>query len=82
MLSLRDDLRAQAAIIRMELEQARQMGWVPHNVDECFMRRRADQLELLLHMGEREAKISQAISHVFQWLLVLNPLAVVNGPYP
>ena len=42
MLSQRDDLWAQAAIIRMELEQAGHMGWVPHNVDECFMRRRAD----------------------------------------
>ena len=42
MLSQRDDLRTQAAIIRADLEQARRMGWVPHNVDECFMRRRAD----------------------------------------
>ena len=82
MLSQRDDLRAQAAIIRMELEQARQMGWVPHNVDACFMRRRADWLELLMHIGEQEAKISQAINNMFQRLLVLNPLAVVDGPYP
>ena len=82
MLSQRDDLQAQAAIIRMELEQARQMGWVPNNIDERFMRRRADQLELLMRIGEREARILQAVSHMFQQLLVLNPLAVINGPYP
>ena len=82
MLSQRDDLQAQAANIRMELEQAHQMGWVPHNIDECFMRRRADQPELLMHIGEREARILQAVSHMFQQLLVLNPLAVINGPYP
>ena len=82
MLSQRDDLRAQAAIIRTELEQARQMSWVPHNIDECFMRRRADQPELLMRIGEREARILQAVSHMFQQLLVLNPLAVINGPYP
>ena len=58
------------------------MGWVPHNVDECFMRRRADQLELLMHIGEKEARISQAINHMFQGLLVLNPLAVIHGPFP
>ena len=82
MLSQRDDLRAQAAIIQIELEQARQMGWAPPNVDECFMRRRADQLELLMRIGEKEARISQAINHMFQGLLVLNPLAVIHGPYP
>ena len=58
------------------------MGWVPNNIDECFMRRRADQLELLMRIGEREARILQAVSHMFQQLLVLNPLAVINGPYP
>ena len=82
MLSLRDDLRAQAAIIRMELEQERQMGWVPHNTVECSLRRRADQLEHLVRIGEKEARMSQAIGHTIQRLLVLNPLAVINGPYP
>ena len=82
MLSQRDDLRAQAAIIRMELEQERQMGWVPHNTGECFLRRRADQLEHLVRIGEKEARMSQAIGHTIQRLLVLNPLAVINGPYP
>ena len=82
MLSLRDDLRAQAAIIRMELEQERQMGWVPHNTGECSLRRRADQLEHLMSIGEKEARMSQPIGHTIQCLLVLNPLAVINGPYP
>ena len=81
-LSQRDDLRAQAAIIRMELEQERQMGWVPHNTVECSLRRRADQLEHLVRIGEKEARMSQAIGHTIQRLLVLNPLAVINGPYP
>ena len=82
MLSQRDDLRAQAAIIRMELEQERQMGWVPHNTGECSLRRRADQLEHLMRIGEKEARMSQPIGHTIQRLLVLNPLAVINGPYP
>ena len=82
MLSQRDDLRAQAAIIRAELDQQLLMGWVPHNTDGCFMRRRADQLELLMRIGEKEARMSQAIGHTIQRLLVLNPLAVINGPYP
>ena len=81
MLSQRDDLRAQAALIWMELDQALQMGWVPHNTGECFMRRRADQLELLVRVGEKEARMSQAICHTIERLLVLNPLAVINGPY-
>ena len=81
MMSQRDDFRAQAAVIRMELEQARTMGWLPHNTDECFMSSRADQLEILMRIGEKEARLSQAINHAIQRLLVLNPLAVVNGPY-
>ena len=48
MLSQRDDLRAQAALIRAELDQPLLMGWVPHNTDQCFMRSRADQLEILI----------------------------------
>ena len=31
---------------------------------------------------EREARISQAISHAVQRLLILNLLAVIHGPYP
>ena len=58
------------------------MGWVPHNTGECFMRRRADQLEHLVLIGENEARMSQAIGHAIQRLLVLNPLAVIKGPYP
>ena len=81
MLSQRDDLWAQAAIIRMELEQERQMGWVPHNTGECSLRRRADQLEHLVRIGEKEARMSQATGHTIQRLLILNPLAVINGPY-
>ena len=81
MLSQRDELRAQAALIWMELDQALQMGWVPHITGECFMRRRADQLELLVRVGEKEARMSQAICHTIERLLVLNPLAVINGPY-
>ena len=36
----------------------------------------------LVCIGEKEARLSQAIGHTFQRLLVLNPLAVINGPYP
>ena len=82
MLSQRDDLRAQAALIRAELDQSLLMGWVPHNTDQCFMRSRADQLEILMRVVEKEARMSQAIGHTIQRLLVLNPLAVINGPYP
>ena len=82
MMSQRADLRSQAAHIRAELDQALLMGWVPHNTDECFMRRRADQLEILMLVVEREARIYQAISHTIQRLLVLNPLAVIQGPFP
>ena len=42
MMSQRADLRSQAAHIRAELDQVLLMGWVPHNTDECIMRRRAD----------------------------------------
>ena len=82
MMSQRADLRSQAAHIRAELDQALLTGWVPHNTDECFMRRRADQLEILMLVVEREARMSQAISHAIQRLLILNPLAVINGPFP
>ena len=82
MLSQRDDLRAQAALIRAELDQPLLMGWVPHKTDQCFMRRRADQLEILMCVFEKEARMSPSISHTIQRLLVLNPLAVINGPYP
>ena len=82
MMSQRADLRSQAAHIRAELDQALLTGWVPHNTNECFMRRKADQLEILMLVVEREARMSQAISHAIQRLLVLNPLAVINGPFP
>ena len=82
MLSQRDDLRAQAALIRAELDQPLLMGWVPHNTDQCFMRGRVHQLEILMQVVEKEARISQSIGHTIQRLLVLNPLAVINGPYP
>ena len=82
MLGQRDALRAQAEIIRSDLDQARQKGWEVHNFTERARRRRADQVELLLRMGEQEARISQAIIHTFQRLLVLSPGAVIYGPYP
>ena len=82
MLSQRDDLRAQAALIRAELDQPLLMGWVPHKTDGCFMQRRADQLKILMRVVEKEARVSQAIGHTIQRLLVLNPLAVINRPYP
>ena len=69
-------------MIRAELDQPLLMGWVPHNTDGCFMRRRADQLELLMRVGEKEARMSQAISHTIQRLLILNLLAVINRLYP
>ena len=46
------------------------------------MRRRADQLEILMLVVEREARISQAIFHTIQRLLILNLLAVIHGPFP
>ena len=82
MISQRADLRTQAANIRAELDQAVLLGWVPHNTENCQVRRRADQLEILMVVVEREARISQAISHAVQRLLILNPLAVIHGPYP
>ena len=82
MLCQREELRAQAAFVKTQLDQEQMMGWVPHNTGECFVRRRADQLEHLVPIGEKEARLSQAIGHTFQRLLVLNPLAVINGPYP
>ena len=82
MMSQRADLQSQAAHIRAELDQALLMGWVPHNTDECFMRRRADQLEILMLVVEKEARLSQAISHAIQRLLILSPLAVINRPFP
>ena len=82
MISQRADLRTQAANIRAELEQTVLLGWVPHNTENCQVRRRADQLEILMVVVEREARISQAISHAVQRLLILNPLAVIHGPYP
>ena len=82
MISQRADIGMQAANIRAELDTVLLMGWVPHNTDECQMRRRADQLEILMLVVEREARISQAISHTIQRLLILNPLAVLHGPYP
>ena len=74
-INQRDDLRTQAANIRAELDQAILLGWMPHNTDDCQMRRRADQLEILMVVVEREARISQAISHAVQRLLILNLLA-------
>ena len=68
MMSQRADLQSQAAHIRAELDQAMLMGWVPHNTDECFMRRREDQLEILMLVVEKEARMSQAISHAIQRL--------------
>ena len=55
---------------------------MPHNTDDCQVRRRADQLEILMVVVEREARVSQAISHAVQRLLILNLLAVIHGPYP
>ena len=82
MISQRADLRTQAANIRAELDVAVLTGWVPHNTEDCHVRRRADQMEILMVVVDREARISQAISHAVQRLLVLNPLAVIYGPYP
>ena len=76
MISQRAHLRMQAANILAELDTALLMGWVPHNTDECQMRRRGDQLDILMLVVEREARISQAISHAVQRLLILNPWAV------
>ena len=82
MMCQREELRAQAAFVKTQLDQEQMMGWVPHSTGECFVRRRADQLEHLVRIGEKEARLSQAIGHTIQRLLVLNPLAVINEPYP
>ena len=81
MISQRADLRAQAGTLRADLEGL-MMGWVPHNTEDCQLRRRADQLEILMIVVENEARMSQAISHAVQRLLILNPLAVIHGPFP
>ena len=81
MISQRADLRAQAGNLRADLEGL-MMGWVPHNTEDCQLRRRADQLEILMIVVDREARMSQAICHAVQRLLILNPLAVIHGPYP
>ena len=65
--------------MRAELDQALLVGWVPHNTDECYNRRRADQLEVLMLVVEKEARLSQAIAHAVQRLLVLSPLAASTG---
>ena len=81
MISQRADLRAQAGTLRADLEGL-MMGWVPHNTEDCQLRRRADQLEILMIVVESEARMSQAICHAVQRLLILNPLAVIHGPFP
>ena len=65
MLCQREELRAQAAFVKTQLDQEQMMGWVPHTTGECFVRRRADQLEHLVRIGEKEARLSQAIG---QWV--------------
>ena len=81
-LAQREDMQVQADQCRANLERLRHEAWVPHDTDECSMRMRADMFEFLMRMTDKEAKLSQAISHMYQRLLVLNPLAVLNGPYP
>ena len=81
MVSQRADLRAQAGTLRSHLEGL-MMGWEPHNTDECQMRRRVDQLEILMIVVDREARLSQAICHAVQRCMILNPLGVINGPFP
>ena len=82
MISQRADLRTQAANIRADLEQSVRLGWEPHNTENCHVRRRADQLEILMVVVERESRVSNAICHAVQRLLILNPLSVIHGPYP
>ena len=81
-LAQREDMRVQADQCRARLERLRHEAWVPHDTYECSMRRRADMFEFLIRRTEQEARLSQAASHMYQRLLVLNPLAVLNGPYP
>ena len=81
-LAQREDMRVQADQCRARLERLRHEAWVPHDTDDCLMRRRADMFEFLMQRTEQEARLSQAASHMYQRILVLNPAAVLNGPYP
>ena len=81
MISQRADLRAQAGTLRSNLEGL-MMGWVPHSTEDCQLRRRTDQLEILMIVVDREARMSQAICHAVQRLMILNPLGVIHGPFP
>ena len=65
MLCQRDELRAQAAFVKTQLDQEQTMHWVPYVTSECFVRRRADQLEHMVCIGEKEARLTQAIGHTF-----------------
>ena len=82
MISQRADLRTQAVHLRAELDVALLTGWVPHETEDCQVRRRADQMERLLVMVDSETRLAQAIIHSVQRLLILNPRAVIYGPYP
>ena len=82
MISQRADLRTQAVHLRAELDVALLTGWVPHETEDCHVRRRADQMERLLVMVDSETRLAQAIIHSIQRLLILNPRAVIYGPYP
>ena len=81
-LALREDMRQQADQCRARLERMRYEAWSPHDSEDCQMRRRADMFEFLMRRTEQEARVSLAASHMFQRVLVLNPAAVLNGPYP
>ena len=81
-LALREDMRQQAEQCRARLERMRYEAWSPHDSEDCQMRRRADMFEFLMRRTEQEARVSLAASHMFQRVLVLNPAAVLNGPYP
>ena len=81
MISQRADLRAQAGTLRSHLEGL-MMGWEPHNTEDCQLRRRTDQLEILMIVVDREARMSQAICHAVQRIMILNPLGVIYGPFP
>ena len=81
MISQRADLRAQAGTLRSDLEGL-MMGWVPHDTEDCRLRRRTDQLEILMIVVDREARLLQAICHAVQRLMILNPLGVIFGPFP
>ena len=81
-LAQREDMRVQADQCRANLERMRHEAWVPHDTNDCSMRRRADMFEFLMRRTEQEARVSLAASHMLQRILVLNPAAVLNGPYP